>query len=304
MTRHRSSLVTTLFAAMVPALALGGCATANPSAPAPTQSSDTVAVTKRDLAPVVSLTGTVVANATYWTGAPVAGSVQIASSIGVGRTVRAGDLLASIGGNQLTAPTSGTVAAVAVASGADVPKRFPLVSLTYSGYAISGTIASSLSWMMLANPTTGRGQIPDGPAPFDCSAVVPAADTSPSVSPPASSAGDGASATADGAAAQSGSTSPSDLLCLIPKDVDSVAGAQAITVIASTTVKDATTVPLTAVAGRRGTGEVTVVEGAERRRTTVKLGQSDGQYIEIRSGLRPGQQVGATAPNLTEKSLR
>lgn len=272
------------------AMLLAGCApSAVPEDQPASSSPSTVEVTTRDLAPVISLTGSVTASATFSVLAPRSGDVQFASGVKTGARLAAGDLLATVGGAEVRTPVEAVVGESRAAPGASVPNRYPLASLSYSGFAVAGAIDPDLSWLLLSAPVTGRGQISAGPGPFDCAAVVTSA------SAPAGGAGD--------SSGSSGAADPASMLCLVPKEVDAAAGAQAITVLTATTVPAATVLPLSAVAGRSGSGEVTVLEGDERRPTSVALGSSDGQYIQILSGVVPGQVVDATAPNLSDKRV-
>lgn len=269
------------------ALVLAGCAPATTTETAPAASTaSTVQVTTRDLAPVISLTGSVTASATFQVLAPQGGQVQFSSGVKSGSRVAAGGVIATVGGTEVHVPVEAVVGDLRAVPGASVPDRYPLASMSYSGFAVAGAIEPSLSWLLLSAPLTGRGQISSGPGPFDCAAVVTSASASP----------------AD-ATAPSGAVDPADMLCLIPKEVAAAAGAQAITVLTATTVPGATVLPLSAVAGRSSSGEVTVVDGDERRPTSVTLGSSDGQYIQILSGVTPGQVVDGTAPNLSDKRI-
>ncbi|WP_445443228.1 hypothetical protein [Clavibacter sp. km1a] len=273
--------------AMGLALVLAGCAPATTSETAPAASApSTVQVTTRDLAPVISLTGSVTATATFQVLAPQGGQVQFSSGMRSGSRIAAGGIIATVGGAEVRVPVEAVVGDLRAAAGASVPDRYPLATMSYSGFAVAGAIEPNLSWLLLSAPLTGRGQISAGPGPFDCAAVVTSAGASP----------------AD-ATGSSGAVDPASMLCLVPKEVDAAAGAQAITVLTATTVAAATVLPLSAVAGRSGSGQVTVVDGDERRPTSVALGSSDGQYIQILSGVTPGQVVDGTAPNLSDKRI-
>ena len=62
--------------------------------------------------------------------------------------------------------------------------------------------------------------------------------------------------------------------------------------------------PLSVIAGRQGTGLVTVITpNGERVETKVTLGVTDGANIEILSGLEEGDVVSATPPNLDPRGI-
>ena len=62
---------------------------------------------------------------------------------------------------------------------------------------------------------------------------------------------------------------------------------------------DALILPVTAVAGRLTSGQVSRRDGDSFATVNVKLGASDGTSIIILDGLEEGDMVSATAPNLT-----
>ena len=75
-------------------------------------------------------------------------------------------------------------------------------------------------------------------------------------------------------------------------------------VITATTRNDVLILPLSVIAGRQGTGLVTVITpNGERVETKVTLGVTDGANIEILSGLEEGDVVSATPPNLDPRGI-
>ena len=70
------------------------------------------------------------------------------------------------------------------------------------------------------------------------------------------------------------------------------------------TRNDVLILPLSVIAGRQGTGLVTVITpNGERVETKVTLGVTDGANIEILSGLEEGDVVSATPPNLDPRGI-
>jgi multidrug efflux pump subunit AcrA (membrane-fusion protein) len=55
--------------------------------------------------------------------------------------------------------------------------------------------------------------------------------------------------------------------------------------------EDVLVVPITAVRGLVGTGTVWVLENGEPAERRVRLGLSDGQVVEIRKGLKEGEEI-------------
>ena len=94
------------------------------------------------------------------------------------------------------------------------------------------------------------------------------------------------------------------LQCLISQTVDVKSGQSATVVITATTRNDVLILPLSVIAGRQGTGLVTVITpNGERVETKVTLGVTDGANIEILSGLEEGDVVSATPPNLDPRGI-
>ena len=139
-------------------------------------------------------------------------------------------------------------------------------------------------------PLTGRFQITDAQGPTDCAAVV-----NDGVATPPSSAED----TAGSATTAHGTESTRTLQCLFPKDVQARPGQNATVVLTATAVEDALILPVTAVAGRLASGQVSRRDGDSFATVNVKLGASDGTSIIILDGLEEGDMVSATTPNLT-----
>jgi len=63
-------------------------------------------------------------------------------------------------------------------------------------------------------------------------------------------------------------------------------------------------VPLSAVAGRQGSGEVTLITPGGPQIVKVTLGITDGVNVEITNGLSAGDMISPLAPDLSLKSQR
>ena len=90
----------------------------------------------------------------------------------------------------------------------------------------------------------------------------------------------------------------SALKCLISHESDVRMGQLATVAITAETKNDVMILPLSVVAGRLKSGSVMKVVKGEAQNVQVKLGATDGAYIEIVSGLEVGDEVLTLAPNL------
>lgn len=352
----------------------------------------TVKVASGTLVPTISGTVTIRSGASVAVLAPGRGVFD--SSLKVGDTVSAQQVLGSVGQTPLSTPVDGIVAAIAP-TGAEVPARYPVFAITYTGFAIDLDAARLLHTTGSSAAFSGKFQITDGVGPTACAAVLPARDasaasdsggaqesgpsntgvafqTSPEDSSgdsatatdaaatttpvamatvavtagtPASvipiSAGDGqpvgggSDVTDDGTTADknngsntdsgtdsgsgdsgdgssnganaggtgSGTGSSTTMTCLIGKDVDVREGEGGTLVLSAAATAPSLLLPVSAVAGRSGTGTVTRVSDGTQEQVQVTLGASDGARIVIASGLDEGDEVLATAPNLTTKQI-
>lgn len=202
--------------------------------------------------------------------------------------MHAGDVLGTVGDQQVTAPVDGVIETVAQDN--DMAADYPLFSIRYGGMSASVDATALLATIDPDQPLTDRFQITDAQGPTDCAAVV-----NDGVATPPSSAED----TAGSAMTAHGTESTRTLQCLFPKDVQARPGQNATVVLTATAVEDALILPVTAVAGRLASGQVSRRDGDSFATVNVKLGASDGTSIIILDGLEEGDMVSATAPNLT-----
>ena len=129
---------------------------------------------------------------------------------------------------------------------------YPLFSIRYGGMSASVDATALLATIDPDQPLTGRFQITDAQGPTDCAAVV-----NDGVATPPSSAED----TAGSATTAHGTESTRTLQCLFPKDVQARPGQNATVVLTATAVEDALILPVTAVAGRLASGQVSRRDG-------------------------------------------
>ena len=192
--------------------------------------------------------------------------------------ITAGQIIGTVNGKELKSPVDGTVTSIAP-SNESVPSNYPVAIVHYTGFALNVEADNFLSTLPEYAELKAKFQVYDGVGPTDMIAVVsPAADENAFT----------------GIVPQEGI-----LQCLISQTVDVKSGQSATVVITATTRNDVLILPLSVIAGRQGTGLVTVITpNGERVETKVTLGVTDGANIEILSGLEEGDVVSATPPNL------
>lgn len=186
-------------------------------------------------------------------------------------------------GKELKSPVDGTITSIAP-SNESVPSNYPVAIVHYTGFALNVEADNFLSTLPEYAELKAKFQVYDGVGPTDMIAVVsPAADENAFT----------------GIVPQEGI-----LQCLISQTVDVKSGQSATVVITATTRNDVPILPLSVIAGRQGTGLVTVITpNGERVETKVTLGVTDGANIEILSGLEEGDVVSATPPNLDPRGI-
>lgn len=260
---------------IVVALGAMGWVSFSPAGPAGQTASQTVAtggvaVTKSDITPVITLDATMAPRPTYVVSAPEAGVV----TPGPGRpgaVVRAGAWLYSIGGRQIRASTDCTIQSWA-SIGVHLPAGLPVVQCTYPGFGLAAQVPAESAYTILSGDLRGKGEINNGPGPFDCPILSGAlgADRQPGVS----------------------------VVCAVPPNVRGIAGVGALLAIHSTLVKNALVLPRTSIRGAADSGVVGLIVNGRSESRTVTLGVSDGNVVQIVSGLSAGDRVTPTPPSL------
>lgn len=312
------------------AIALCGCSSAPVGSFAQVDTSAskirTVSVTKGTLVPVTSFTDVVRSAAAFTVGAPARGWFR--PTVEPGAYVMADAVLGWVGGTKITSPVDGVVEAAAAAN--DVAAHYPVFSIRYAGMSSTVDASTLMKTAGIDTVLQGRFQIRDGQGPTDCAAVVetsvatfsadgavdgatngiasmmPYDDDAGNVIAIGSGTivgGDSSDTTQsgdDGSAEPSlvPQSSASTMQCLFPKDVSARTGQSVTTVLRAPQTERSLIVPITAVAGRSGSGEVLRKTDDGFKKVAVTLGASDGTSIIIVSGLREGDEISATAPNL------
>lgn len=237
---------------------------------------DTVSIT-----PTVSTQTTIVPAVPFIIFSPENGIFNTA--VELEEKITAGQIIGTVNGKELKSPVDGTITSIAP-SNESVPSNYPVAIVHYTGFALNVEADNFLSTLPEYAELKAKFQVYDGVGPTDMIAVVsPAADENAFT----------------GIVPQEGI-----LQCLISQTVDVKSGQSATVVITATTRNDVLILPLSVIAGRQGTGLVTVITpNGERVETKVTLGVTDGANIEILSGLEEGDVVSATPPNLDPRGI-
>ena len=246
-----------------------------------TSAEKTVSVVRGTITPTVSTQTTIVPAVPFIISSPENGIFNTA--VELEEKITAGQIIGTVNGKELKSPVDGTITSIAP-SNESVPSNYPVAIVQYTGFALNVEADNFLSTLPEYAELKAKFQVYDGVGPTDMIAVVsPAADENAFT----------------GIVPQEGI-----LQCLISQTVDVKSGQSATVVITATTRNDALILPLSVIAGRQGTGLVTVITpNGERVETKVTLGVTDGANIEILSGLEEGDVVSATPPNLDPRGI-
>lgn len=246
-----------------------------------TSAEKTVSVVRGTITPTVSTQTTIVPAVPFIISSPENGIFNTA--VELEEKITAGQIIGTVNGKELKSPVDGTITSIAP-SNESVPSNYPVAIVHYTGFSLNVEADNFLSTLPEYAELKAKFQVYDGVGPTDMIAVVsPAADENAFT----------------GIVPQEGI-----LQCLISQTVNVKSGQSATVVITATTRNDVLILPLSVIAGRQGTGLVTVITpNGERVETKVTLGVTDGANIEILSGLEEGDVVSATPPNLDPRGI-
>ncbi|XNZ00135.1 efflux RND transporter periplasmic adaptor subunit [Micrococcus luteus] len=264
------------------ALALSGCTSApdpaseSPTAPAAAQ---TITVERGDLTSVLVVTGTLVDRPEYALAAPEAGTIALGNTSPDEPVKADGPPVVRVGNVPLSTPHDGLVADLPAPEGTRVGRGATAAVIRHGGLAVQLQVPAEQAYRVATAPTSAKTTIEGGPGGLDCALAAPVA------------------APEDTGQDSTGSAAPYSALCLLPLDTEAVPGLPARVGLQLETREDVLTLPLSAVSGRQGSGEVAVLsaDGTVERRP-VGLGVSDGTLIEITEGLAEGDEVTVAAP--------
>ena len=243
----------------------------------------------------VTLSGTVAADAAVPIPATLTGEVRDVF-VGQGAWVEAGanilqlkavvtysDGTSGTEWKYATAPIAGTLSSFTALVGQQFAVGDPVGQIAPPGFHVSGSIPPEQLYRLIERPSEAQVTIAGGPAPFACTNL---AITTPLP-------GQGQGTTGQGQQGEgTGSASGPTVTCTVPGDVTVFAGLTAELVIAGGVAEDVLVVPITAVEGASGTGNVYFVlpDGSNEPRE-VTLGLNDGINVEVTGGLEEGDVI-------------
>jgi multidrug efflux pump subunit AcrA (membrane-fusion protein) len=282
------------------------------SPPAVDLESPVVPVTVGTVENVVTVSGTVVADAAVPVKSTAAGKVR-RLMVAPGAVVAAGDGLLQVTvtterdpvtttdaeGNQVVterpplittvtvpAPAAGTVGALDVLVDQVVAVGDAVGSIAPGTLSVTAPLTQADQFRLLTPPASADVTVQGGPAPFVCSGLTLGAPTSTSTGSGTGTGGQADPGTGSGAV---GTTAR----CAVPAGTPVFPGMAATVAVQAGTAADVLTLPITAVQGSVQAGNVWVVDpaGGDPVETPVTLGLTDGSVIEVTGGLAEGQSV-------------
>lgn len=184
--------------------------------------------------------------------------------------------------HDIFAPSSGTLRLDALV-GQQVEVGSAIGSIVPASFHVQVSVNPEQLYSLEGIPNVATVSIKDGPAPFECT------DLQTITAAPSASAKEGE---------QSGQSGP-QLRCSIPADQKVFDGVKASLRIAGSSATGVLLVPTSAVEGRFREGFVYFPaedKKSKPRKQTVKLGVTDGKFIQILEGLKEGDAILEFAP--------
>lgn len=304
-------------------LVLAGCSSTskeplNPEVAPRGTTLTTAELTRQDLTTTVSLSGKVTMNPIFGLVAPVTGQVRFREVKAPDKTptkpTRVAAVWADGEAHNVDIPAGATFAGRLVDDRSTVNVGMPIVSAKSSGYGIVAEIDSEQAYQLVDALTAVSVQIKHGPGPVPCAvlgtiaALPPGTIPEPPVEEPETPADGEAPVAPPAPPAEEpeNETTPSEatgmrLVCTPPPDTRMINGAAATLEVTTASVQGALVAPVEAVAGTQGAGQVEVVNADGTRQTKdVVLGITDGEVIEIKSGLTGEEKLAVPGPSLPD----
>ena len=234
-----------------------------------------VAVERGSVVNALSLSGNIARDDEFTVRGEITGTV-LAVHVGEGATVAAGQKLFTIRQDEpkkdidVLAPEAGDISDIALVKGQLASVGTETYTLTPARYHLLATVEPVQLYRLVNAPTEASVTITGGPAPFTCTGVR-------------------VQVSAEGTAS---------VRCAIPADQVVFAGLPATMDLALGQVDGALVVPVTAVQGGAGSGNVWVDagDGTEPEERAVTLGVNDGVMVEVVEGLAEGESVRQFVP--------
>lgn len=305
-----------LCAAVASSCSASGEEQANPELAPRGTAMTTAQPTRQDLTNSISLSGAVTMNPVFGLVAPVAGQVRFLSLEEPDATptepFRVGSVWRDGEPHWFEAPAGSTFAGRLVDDKATVTAGMPVASAELAGYGIVAEIDSEQAYQIVGGLASVRAQIKNGPGPFPCKvlgtiAALPAG-TVPAPEPPAEEEQPPPGASAPppvevveqpDPAGEGSSSTGLRLVCTAPAKIKLINGAAVTLEVVTQRSPNALVVPVEAVAGGQGNGQVEVVAAdGSRKIVDVVLGLTDGKMVEIKSGLTGTETLSVPGPDL------
>ncbi len=234
-----------------------------------------VAVERGSVVNALSLSGNVARDDEFTVRGEITGTV-LAVHVGEGATVAAGQKLFTIRQDDpkkdidVLAPEAGDISDIALVKGQLASVGTETYTFTPARYHLLATVEPVQLYRLVNAPAEASVTITGGPAPFTCTGVR-------------------VQVSAEGTAS---------VRCAIPADQVVFAGLPATMDLALGQVDDALVVPVTAVQGGAGSGNVWVDagDGSEPEERAVTLGVNDGVMVEVVEGLAEGDSIRQFVP--------
>lgn len=189
------------------------------------------------------------------------------------------------------AATAGTVTAVDVLVDQQVAVGDTVASVGPGTLTVTASLTQQQQFRLLEAPNEAQVSVPGGPAPFRCTELrigQPKTDQPPAAPDPFSPAPPAGPATGS-------------VTCRVPPDATVFSGMSATMELEAGVADNVLVLPVTAVKGSVSTGTVwRLGAGGEPTEQAVELGLTDGEQVEVRSGLAEGDQVLQFVPNSDE----
>lgn len=234
-----------------------------------------VAVERGSVVNALSLSGNIARDEDYTVRSEVTGAVT-AVHVSEGATVAAGQKLFTVKQDDpkkdvdVLAPEAGEISEIALVKGQTTSVGTEIYKITPARYHVLATVEPVQLYRLVNAPTDASVTITGGPAPFTCTGVR----------------------------VEVGAEGTASVRCAIPGDQVVFAGLPAALDLALGQVDDALVIPVTAVQGGSGTGNVWVDagDGSDPEERAVTLGVNDGTIVEIVSGLEEGESIRQFVP--------
>lgn len=184
------------------------------------------------------------------------------------------------------APKDGKVAGFAKELDDPVAKGDSVATIRQSSFRATGSVSPLDLYRLVDMPRSATVTIEGGPAPFKCG------DLSIDGATPDTST-DGEVDPAEEPEFQEGPSGEGGeaISCRVPEDVRVFNGLSMTMTIDAGSAEDVLVVPVSSVRGLVDSGTVWVTDDGEPVERKVKLGLSDGDFVEVKKGLKEGENI-------------